>query len=106
MAVYSAVLAHLQLADGDLVTAYTVPAGIVAVVRDMTAKSMSGSSATISIRVVSGLVTCDIWDVRLVDSFLTSQWQGREVLNPGDVLQVASLDGACSVRISGYELGG
>lgn len=106
MTIYSATLAHVHVADGDLLTAYTVPSGITVVVRDMTLKVISGSTATVVISVNSGSVNCGIWAVRLTDGLLTVQWQGREVLKAGDTLQVASVEGYFSFRASGYELGG
>lgn len=83
-------------------TPYTVPAGYVAVVRDVDA--VSGGGAIINwLWGING--ECKIgggqFTVEALNQF--QQWRGRQVLNPGETIYVAA-DGAIDGAVSGYLL--
>lgn len=104
----STVWSTLFLSDAGLVgDSYEVPAGRVAVIRDV----MSGVSGTTA----SGGFTYGVDElggpvfllaIPAGTSNEAYQWTGNQVLNPGDVLTVGTdiTDATVSVRISGYLL--
>ena len=105
MAVYSVLLAAGLVPSDSAVIVYTAPASGVVVVRDLVVTSQTVAAGLLSFMVVSGSVWTPIYKVRVSDNFITYQWQGRQVLEPGDEIQVATSDGGVRYRISGYLLG-
>lgn len=86
-------------------TIYTVPAGKVAVIRDITLREDTGDTATLIIGVTKpGPVTPYIQGWGDVGGGLTVTWQGRHVAVAGDQLWLYSTVGNVLVLISGYLL--
>jgi hypothetical protein len=103
-AVYSVQLARVALVYPSAVV-YTVPAGIVAIARDM--DGYLGSASAGALLVVKHLPSC----VDLIIFVATGaaiqpvQWQGRQVLSAGDQLElVLSASFSGTLNIAGYQL--
>lgn len=83
-------------------TLYTVPAGNVAVIRDM--EYFSSSSALFNVQCSSSGRSGLLWYLSGVPANSWHQWQGNTVLPPGDVLQ-GFADGAGNlIVVSGFLL--
>lgn len=82
-------------------TTYVVPAGKTLVVKDMRAKWISGTIATIDIQIF-GLGF--IWQFNLTTSAKFDLWQGMQVLNAGETLQCAMTVGSAAIIVTGYLL--
>lgn len=107
MAVYSTLLAAGVYGGGDNAVVYTAPPLKTVVVRDVTVASSDGSTGGLSVQVLSGGVYTTLYRVRVADSGVSYQWQGRDVLLPGDQIVLSNpIESSVSYRISGYVLGG
>lgn len=100
VAVYSTRFIGQQVATSTPIT-YTVPTGFVAVVRSisvaptatgLTEAQVSLSSAAILFVVASGTL------------HVSQHWDGRQVLNAGEVLQCTCAGSNCFFMVSGYLL--
>lgn len=81
---------------------FVVPDGYVAVVRDIDVWSGGGAIINWVVQVVEGAkFAAGQFTVESIAQ--TAQWRGRQVLNPGEVLEFSS-DGATDGLISGYLL--
>lgn len=88
-----------------MVDAYTVPAGYVAVVRDVEALNSSASTDSLFIAAtVPGPLTVTLTKFYDLAGETPAQWQGRVVLLAGDGLEVYSGVEVFEVMISGYLL--
>ena len=104
MSIYSTLLYSASAPNGST-PAYTVPAGTTVVVRDIEAFNSQGAATALSVtRNVSGLVTSFIYVVEALGAQTWSQWKGRAVLNPADVLEVNTGAVGVYLHISGYVL--
>ena len=104
MSVYSTLFYSASAPNGST-AAYTVPAATTVVVRDIEAFNSTGAAIALSItRNVSGSTSSFIWVVEALAAQTWSQWKGRAVLNPADVLEVNTNAVGLYVHISGYLL--
>jgi hypothetical protein len=81
---------------------YTVPAGYRAVLRCVDLVQQGTSSNAFGLAVI-GLGFIWYIDSATYSASVHFQWQGRQVLNPGEQLQ-ADLPGLCTIFASGYLL--
>lgn len=83
---------------------YTVPAGFIFVIRDVEANNQAAGENNCYIQITStpgvGLLAIN----NPIEPAKSTQWQGRTVLNPGDVLAVGASSASLYVTISGYLL--
>lgn len=81
---------------------YTVPEGYVAIVRDVDVTSGGGAMTNFALVINTVAV---IWRGQFTVESVgqSAQWRGRQVLNPGDILDFAS-DVATDGAVSGYLL--
>jgi hypothetical protein len=105
MAVYSVLLAAGTVTGGSNPTVFTAPAVGVVVVRDIEVAGLAGATGPVAFQVYSGSTVSPIYKVRVEDTFASYHWDGRQVLQPGDLLRVQAVDGSVYYRISGYLLG-
>lgn len=91
--------------DAALDDAYTVPAGFVAVIRDMELTNQGGTATAIAIDLeVPGPLTATIYFNADVPAGSWLQWQGRVVMNAGDVLSISASAYPIGAVVSGYLL--
>ena len=101
-AVYSVQIASLFPALPS--QSYTVPDGVKWVVRDIDAAAAAGSGlAQLLIHNAASGVLVN-FQATPGSVGVSAQWQGRQVFNPGEFLEVSVASGTWSVQISGYEL--
>ena len=82
-----------------------VPPGFIWILRDIDAYGNMGVFDTAHLFVTGGAGQTIVWMDWPNDSQSHQQWQGRQVLNAGDQLQVENLGSApIDVSISGYSL--
>lgn len=87
--------------SGAVTTLYTVPAGKVAVLRDVEATSV-GTTVTLYVLVLGGVVLREWSSTSAGQSF---PWTGRQVLNAGEALNAyAPTSQQWSLLVSGYLL--
>jgi len=88
-------------AAGAQVSVYTVPTGKVAVIRSIEfgAQSAPANSAAVNLFGVA-----EIASIETVNQYRTVHWDGRTVLDAGDVIAVQAIAGTWSFIISGYLL--
>lgn len=103
---YSAQLFAGSLAAG-VTPIYTVPAGYTAVVRDIEALNLfSGANVLAFITTVPGPLNVQ-WTNDTIAAFgETLRWEGRVVMNPGDVLSAEVTQDTISLIVSGYLFSG
>lgn|SRR5512146_2263587 len=106
MAVYSVLLGAGRVLESDSVIAYTAPGTGVVVVRDIVITAASTGTGGVYVDAISGSAVSPLYHVIMADTITSYHWSGRQVLQPGEQIQVATLDGQCRYRISGYQLGG
>lgn len=106
MAVYSALLGDGRVLESDSAIAYTAPATGTVVVRDVVITAASTGTGGVYVDAIFGSAVSPIYHVIMADTVTSYHWSGRQVLRPGEQIQVATLDGQCRYRISGYVLGG
>lgn len=84
---------------------YTVPAGYVAVVRDIEAWNFGGETDQLFTTAnVPGPLAVAVWVTPEVAPNEWAQWKGRAVFNAGDILQAQASSSSWSLFISGYLL--
>jgi len=101
-ALYSVLFAQIASLVGASLDLYTVPAGNVAVVRDISARNTNTTSDTLF--VLDTLLPVTFATFAPASTTLVGQWQGREVFPAGHTLALASTGGIWQVRVSGYLL--
>lgn len=90
---------------GSGAVVYTVPAGYVAVIRDIELLSGSGTTDEVVIdATVPGPLNVVIWLHIFGAAFAWAQWAGRAVLNAGDEISVTAPADGSTYLISGYLL--
>lgn len=90
---------------GTVVTAYTVPADSVAVIRDIEVLNPTASTDSLFIAAsVPGPLTVTLTKFLDLAGETAAQWKGRVVMNAGDVLELFSVAQAWEAMISGYLL--
>lgn len=89
----------------ELVVLYTVPADYVAVVRDIEAWNFGGETDKLFTTAnIPGPLAVAVWVTPEVATDEWTQWQGRLVMNAGDVLQAQGIASSWTVVASGYLL--
>lgn len=84
---------------------YTVPAGKVAVVRDISVSNVTTTDAgQLLIYVLLDAGNADLFRVASVPSHGFVQWQGRQVLNAGETLALYETNTTIRAMVSGYLL--
>lgn len=101
-AVYSTRFIAATMASG-LHSAYTVPAGKVAIVRDVDVVSQ-GSTFPTTLGLYAPGVSAFLFVVTLASSALWAGWRGRQVFTAGEVLDTYDAYGGSSIFVSGYLL--
>ena len=106
MSVYSILMGVGDTGTASASVPYTAPATGTAIVRDIVLYIEEDTSAFGLVAVTTpGGVTTSIYCVVLTGGQVTHQWQGRQVLEPGDQVVVLTTAGVVHYRISGYLLG-
>lgn len=82
--------------------AYTVPAGQIAIVRDMDLVAPAGSSAQIAYLAIEGAII-DMW-AGITGALPGRQWRGRQVANPGQRVEIVTVVAGIYGALSGYLL--
>lgn len=101
MAVYSTLFYRGHIASGATVTAFTVPAGNIVVVRELVGTPY-GAAAALNLEVAGPLY---IWTLAGgATAFVMSKLDGRTVFNGGDVLQLHAYNADWDAVLSGYLL--
>lgn len=104
MAVYSAQLFAGTPPSGPHAL-YTVPAAIVAVIRDIEVYNASGGTTSFAFtHWVAGVRTSYIWASSSLANGTWQQWEGRAVLNAGESLLSEFGAGFVYAIVSGYQL--
>lgn len=98
--IYSTRFAAGSTAAAGPTTLYTVPSGVVAVIRTITLKA--GPAATTAQVVIAGLAS--IATIAALGAEQTYVQNCRIVLNAGDVLELFVGAGTCDYSVSGYLL--
>jgi hypothetical protein len=83
--VYSTLLFRGSVPNGDI-SAFTTPAGMVAIVRDIDVVVRTGGASGFSF--FDDATGTEFWRVKPVPSDTVQQWRGRQVLNAGDTLDI------------------
>ena len=100
--VYSTKLAAGSINAGSNANVYTVPVGVVTVIRSIQVADLLALAGIL-------LVTQGgIWIASFFGSavqYTSYYWEGRAVLDAGDVINVDAISSNWTYRISGYELG-
>lgn len=105
MSVYSTRFAG-GLHSGGALNVYTVPATMTVVVRCITAYNAGAAADAFEVSAqLAGAVIVPIFHISSVAAALSSEeWQGRVVLNGGEVIAVATGGQNWSYTVSGYLL--
>lgn len=104
MSLYSIRLFAGQL-EAEVNPAYTVPDGFVAVIRDIVVYNETGDTDTFNaVAIVPGPLSLIAWSFADQTVYTSAQWQGRQVLNAGDVLYFYAGHYPWHVLASGYLL--
>lgn len=104
MTVYSTRFAAVTLSAAEPAL-YTVPAGYVAVIRDMELTNQTGANVSFAIDLTSpGPLTATIYYDGSFPLASWFQWQGRVVLNAGDVLGASASSYPVGLVVSGFLL--
>lgn len=82
-------------------TTYTVPAGYRAIVRDLDAINISGGSGSLTMT-IAGLAYLFVAQSSTYLDY--HAWRGRQVVNPGETLQVSQSGINWGYAVSGYLL--
>lgn len=99
--VYSTKFAAGAQASGSTSVVYTVPAGYVAVVRDIEVGAQNAPANSVAINLAG---VAEIYQAGGIAQYSTAQWKGRVVLNAGDQINVDAIAGTWTYIISGYLL--
>lgn len=106
MAVYSRQFGQLRTTAVPDLLFYTVPAGYVAVVRDIVLYvDIDQTPGQIAVYTISGSNAVMIYREISPTPGVTYHWDGRQVLNAGQSLYIYSDAGRMVALVSGYELG-
>jgi hypothetical protein len=99
--IYSTRFAGGSIASGANTNVYTVPSGMVAIIReiDLGAQNAPANSVAVNITGVG-----EVFSVDTITQYRTAQWKGRCVVNAGEDISVDAIGGAWSYLISGYLL--
>ena len=90
---------------GGSTSAYTVPASYRAVIRDIRVFNGDGSTQSVNAQTeVPGPSTILFYRNAALASLATDSWEGRLVMNSGDVLLLYSDLGSVAWTVSGYLL--
>lgn len=102
--VYSANL-FVGPGTGSLQTIYTSPAGVTTVVRDVSVFATSSIATPVYlVHQVSGGSAAVFALAGTLAADAGFHWEGREVLAPGDTLELGAYGSALLVTVNGYKL--
>lgn len=105
MAVYSVLFFQGTFGGGGVVTAFTVPAGYVYVVRDLDAVSPASSTSIVMSELVANQNFAVVPAGPVTDQAVQPYtWRGRQVFESGQQLGLAALFDLVFARVSGYAL--
>lgn len=100
--VYSTRLFYGQIPGVTETTIFTVPNTLIYVVRDIETRAPFTSGQEFRLQIAgTGLA---LTTVTPAVNAVAAQWQGRIVLNPGEVITGSSSHNPCTVCISGFAL--
>lgn len=99
-AIYSTRFANITSSAAGPTVLYTVPSGMVAVIRDVSGLC-SGAPGALAIG-ING--TQSFMSALALASLQSFQWKGRQILNATDTLDLFVLAGTVQVCVSGYLL--
>lgn len=99
--IYSTQFAAGSQASGTTTVVYTVPAGKVAVVRDIVVGAQNAPANSVAINYAG---VAEIWEVGTIAQYSTAHFEGRVVLNAGQTINVDAIAGTWTYIISGYLL--
>lgn len=92
------------VAAGETVL-YTVPSGSVAVVRDISLTNVTPTdTGQVVIYALIGAGNADIYRTPLIPTHGFQQWQGRQVVQEGESINLYAIDTTLRAMISGYLL--
>jgi hypothetical protein len=100
-AIYSTQLAAGSQASGTTSVVYTVPAGFVAVIRDIVFGAQSPPANSVASNIAG---VAEIYSVDTVTQYRTAHSEMRVVVNAGQSINVDAIAGTWSYIISGYLL--
>lgn len=103
--VYSTRFAAARVDGSGGGSLYTVPAGKVAIVRDISFTPIGGDLTTgyyLFVRTPAG--DCVLWGPPARDAHTTALWTGRQVLEAGDQLRYVGTGVQTDYLVSGYLL--
>lgn len=106
-AVFSKLLGSASNVSTSTVALYTVPAGFRAVVRDITIYQNATPllpNNQFSFQTTTPTVLFWVVPVWQYVTGKTYHWEGRQVMNAGNVLNAVITGSAFYIRVSGYEL--
>lgn len=104
-AVYTVRLALLQSTSPAPVAAYTVPAGMVVVVRDIIMRVVDSSMpVNPAVWIASGADVGTLLLIPAPEKDVLYSWQGRQVAEAGDQLMVAPRGKEVQFAVTGYLL--
>jgi hypothetical protein len=83
---------------------YTVPAGYIAVIRDITATMFSTAAGDVLILGINPPGVYNVGFKTYGTNYQPAHWDGRMVLNPGDELLANTNATSANVVVSGYLL--
>ena len=102
-AVYST--KFISMAGLEANASYVVPAGFVAIVRDIACLVLGPSDESVCQVGAEAGVPIMLWLFGAGQSYPYYQWQGRQVVDEGQTIAAATAGGtSCSIRVSGYLL--
>lgn len=99
--IYSTQFAAGSQASGTTTVVYTVPAGKVAVVRDIVVGAQDTPANSVAVNYYG---VAEIYQAGAIAQYSTAHFEGRVVLNAGDSIDVDAISGTWTYVISGYLL--
>lgn len=103
--VYSTQIAASRTDGTSSLALYTVPAGYVAVLRDVALTATSTTDlGPVTLYIVTGTQSVTVFGLASLGGRETHQWTGRQVLNAGDVLRATAGGALTDWLVSGYLL--
>ena len=101
ISLYSTQFAKGSQASGTTSNIYTVPVGFVAVIRDICAGAQNAPANSVAFNITG---VAEIWSVDTITQYRTAHFEGRVVLNAGEVINCDAIGGTWTYIVSGYLL--
>lgn len=100
-AVYSTLLGRYNASGTGNFALFTAAAGSVTIIRDITGAATDGSAALNAYLLINGVAYWNTGNVAYQNGY---HWEGRIVLDPGDLVSFDVNAGYGSIVVSGYVL--